>query len=147
MKKEEVPQDTDNLNEGKLAKLYYATDEKGHYEKLNSIGWEAETVVMRQAWDVVHENIEDAREKVLKGDASPVLFYKEQNIMTYEIIAGYVGTLSFIVWLHTKPFFFKRLSSKTLDKYAFAFRITREELMDITKFKDPRTGATENNNA
>jgi len=58
-----------------------------------------------------------------------------------------VGTLSFIVWLHTKPFFFKQLSSKTLDKYAFAFRITREELMDITKFKDPRTAATENHNA
>lgn len=146
MKKEEVPQDTDNLNEGKLAKLYYATDEKGHYEKLNSIGWEAETVVMRQAWDVVNENIEAARAKVLKGEASPVLFYKEQNIMSYEIVAGYVGTLSIVVWMHTKPFFFNRLSSKMLDKYAFAFRITHEELMDITKFKDTRTAVVKPKN-
>jgi len=131
MKKEEVPQDTDNLNEGKLTKLYYATDDKGHYETQNSIGSETETEVSRQAWEVVHEAVEDARQKVIQGEASPILYFKEKNIMTYSIVAGYVGTLSFIVWVHTKPFFFKRLSKKTLEKYAFAFRISVEELVNF----------------
>lgn len=132
MRKDEVPQDTDNLNEGKLTKLYYATDETGHYDKQNSIGNEVETVVMRQAWEVVHEQIEAAKQQVLSGKASPILYFKEKNIMTYDIVAGYVGSMSFVVWLHTKPFFFKLLSPKKIAKYAFAFRI---ESSDLTDFK------------
>jgi hypothetical protein len=32
MREEQVPQDEENLNEGKLAKLYYATDSDGLYK-------------------------------------------------------------------------------------------------------------------
>jgi hypothetical protein len=135
MNKEQVPQDKENLNEGKLAKLYYATDDKGHYVKVNSIGWEPETVAMQQAWDVVNHEVEDAREKVIKGKASPILYYLKKNIMTPGLVASYVGTLSLIVSLHCRPFFFKRLSKKTLEKYAFTFRITVAELTDIERLK------------
>ena len=135
MNKEQVPQDEENLNEGKLAKLYYATDDKGHYVKVNSIGWEPETVAMQQAWDVVNSEVEDAREKVIKGQASPLLYYLKKNIMTTSLVASYVGTLSLIVRLHCRPFFFKRLSKKTLEKYAFTFRITVVELTDIERLK------------
>jgi hypothetical protein len=135
MKQEQVPQDEENLNEGKLAKLYYATDEKGHYVKVNSIGWEPETVAMQQAWEVVHGEVEEARQKVLAGQASPILYFMKKNIMNISMVAGYVGTLSLMVKLHMRPFFFKRLSRKTLEKYAFTFRITVEELSDIEKLK------------
>jgi len=135
MNKEQVPQDEENLNEGKLAKLYYATDDKGHYVKVNSIGWEPETVAMQQAWDVVNDDVEDAREKVIKGQASPILYYLKKNIMTPSLVASYVGTLSLIVKLHCRPFFFKRLSKKTLEKYAYTFRISVSELTDIERLK------------
>ena len=135
MNKEQVPQDEENLNEGKLAKLYYATDDKGHYVKVNSIGWEPETVAMQQAWDVVNHEVEDAREKVIKGQASPVLYYLKKNIMTPALVASYVGTLSLVVRLHCRPFFFNRLSKKTLEKYAFTFRISVAELTDIERLK------------
>jgi hypothetical protein len=135
MNKEQVPQDEENLNEGKLAKLYYATDDKGHYVKVNSIGWEPETVAMQQAWEVVNSEVEDAREKVIKGQASPILYYLKKNIMTAGLVASYVGTLSLIVRLHCRPFFFRRLSKKTLEKYAFTFRITVAELTDIERLK------------
>lgn len=135
MNKEQVPQDEENLNEGKLAKLYYATDDKGHYVKVNSIGWEPETVAMQQAWDVVNNDVEDAREKVIKGKASPLLYYLKKNIMTASLVASYVGTLSLIVKLHCRPFFFKRLSKKTLEKYAYTFRISVSELTDIERLK------------
>jgi hypothetical protein len=136
MQQDEVPQDKKNLNEGKLAKLYYATDSNGHYTKVNSIGWEPETVAMEQAWDVVHAEVEAARQKVLAGKASPVLYYLKKNIMNVPMVAGYVGTLSVIVRLHLFPFFFKRLSRKTLEKYAYTFRITVEELVDIEQLKN-----------
>jgi hypothetical protein len=135
MNKEQVPQDEENLNEGKLAKLYYATDEKGHYVKVNSIGWEPETVAMQQAWDVVNTDVEDARQKVIRGEASPILYYLKKNIMTTGLLASYVGKLSLIVNLHCKPFFFKRMSRKTLEKYAYTFRISVEELTDIERLK------------
>ena len=135
MNKEQVPQDEENLNEGKLAKLYYATDDKGHYVKVNSIGWEPETVAMQQAWDVVNNDVEDARERVIKGKASPLLYYLKKNIMTPGLVASYVGTLSLIVKLHCRPFFFKRLSKKTLEKYAYTFRISVAELTDIERLK------------
>ena len=135
MQQDQVPQDEKNLNEGKLAKLYYATDEKGHYTKVNSIGWEPETVAMEQAWDVVHAEVEAARQKVIAGKASPILYWLKKNIMNVPMVAGYVGTFSPIVRLHMIPFFFFKLSRKTLEKYAYTFRITVEELLDVEKLK------------
>lgn len=135
MEKDQVPQDQVNLNEGKLAKLYYATDEKGHYVKVNSIGWEPETVAMQQAWEVVNDEVEEARQKVLSGKASPLLYYIKKNIMTTSMVASYISSFGFIVKLHCKPFFFKRLSRKTLEKYAYTFRISVEALTDIEHIK------------
>lgn len=135
MKQDQVPQDKENLNEGKLAKLYYATDDAGHYVKVNSIGWEPETVAMQQAWEEVNQDVEDARLKVIAGKASPVLYYLKKDIMTVSMVAGYVGTFSWIVRLHMLPSFFKRLSRKTLEKYAFTFRISVEELTNIEHLK------------
>lgn len=135
MQQDEVPQDEKNLNEGKLAKLYYATDAKGHYTKVNSIGWEPETVAMEQAWDIVHAEVEAARQKVIAGIASPVLYFLKKNIMNVPMVAGYMGTLSIVVRLHMVPFFFNKLSRKTLERYAYTFRITVEELLDIEKLR------------
>src|SRR5690606_24657738 len=102
MEKDQVPQDQENLNEGKLAKLYYATDEKGQYVKVNSIGWEPETVAMQQAWDVVNDEVEEARQKVLSGKASPLLYYIKKNIMTTSMVASYISSFGFMVKLHCK---------------------------------------------
>lgn len=135
MEKDQVPQDQENLNEGKLAKLYYATDDKGHYVKVNSIGWEPETVAMQQAWDVVYDEVEEARKKVLEGKASPLLYHIKKNIMTPSLVASYASTFGFIVKLHCYPYFFKRLSRKMLEKYAYTFRISVEELTDIDLLK------------
>jgi hypothetical protein len=138
MEKDQVPQDQENLNEGKLAKLYYATDNDGHYVKVNSIGWEPETVAMQQAWDVVNDDVEQARKKVLEGKASPLLYYIKKNIMTHSMVASYASTFGFIVRLHCHPFFFKRLSRKKLEKYAYTFRITVEELINTDLLRNDR---------
>jgi hypothetical protein len=135
MNKEQVPQDQENLNEGKLAKLYYATDEQGHYVKVNSIGWEPETVAMQQAWDVVHGEVQEALRKIRAGSASPLLYYIKKNIMTPSLVASYAGTFGILVKLHCRPFFFRRLRRKTLEKYAYTFRITVDELIDAERLK------------
>ena len=80
--------------------------------------------------------VEEARLKVIEGKASPVLYFMKKYIMNVSILSVYIGTLGIIVRLHMQPFFFKKLSRKTLEKYAYAFRITVEELTDIDKLKE-----------
>ena len=64
MKKEEVPQDDANMLEGKFRVVKYALNEKGEYEKVPSVGWEPENTALEQAWDVINERVETARQAV-----------------------------------------------------------------------------------
>jgi hypothetical protein len=137
MKKEEVPQDDADMLQGKFKKLMYATDGSEHYTEIGSVGWEAENVVLQQAWEEIDQKIEDARMQVLHGEASILLYHMEKNLMDPYILAGYVDTFPFMVKLHMKPFFFKRLSKSTLNKYAYAFRMSVKDMIDIEKIKKP----------
>ena len=90
---------------------------------------------MQQAWDVVYDEVEEARKKVLEGKASPLLYHIRKNIMTHAMVASYASSFAFIVKLHCYPYFFNKLSQKTLEKYAYTFRITVEELTNIDLLK------------
>lgn len=136
MRKEEVPQDDENMLQGKFKKLMYATD-GNEYTGIGSVGWEAENVVNQQAWEEIQEKVEDARKKVISGEASILLYHMEKNMMDTSMLAGYVGALPFMVKLHMKPFFFSKLGNKTLEKYADAFRISLAEMLDLEKIKKP----------
>ncbi len=131
MEKDNVPQDDNNVLEGKLKVLKYATEKDGTYTKVKTVGWEPENIVLSQAWDEINERVSEVRSKVQLGKLSPIAFHKEKQMLETKMLAGYTGYPAFVVWLHLKPWFFKRLSEKQLDKYARAFRITREELLSI----------------
>ena len=135
VREEQVPQDDANLLQGKFKKLYYATDGSERYKEVGSVGWEAENVVLEQAWQDIHESIETARAKVISGEASPILYYMEKQLMNPDILAGHIGWPAFIMRLHLRPFFFDKLSKKTLEKYAYAFRIPVADLTDLNKIK------------
>ena len=139
MKKEEVPQDDENMLQGKFKKLMYATDGTEHYTEIGSVGWEAENVVLQQAWDEIDEKVEDARAKVLSGEASILLYHMEKNLMDPSILSGYVDSMPFMVKLHMKPFFFKMIGGNTLEKYAYAFRMPLDDMLDIKKIKKANT--------
>ena len=81
------------------------------------------------------DEVEEARQKVLAGKASPLLYYIKKNIMTPALVASYASTFGFMVRLHCYPYFFNKLSRKMLEKYAYTFRITVEELTDIDRLK------------
>lgn len=130
MRKDQVPQDDENLLEGKFKKLMYATDGTEHYTEIGSSGWEAENVVLKQAWEEINDRTESARRKVLSGKASSLYYYMEKNLMDPSMLGAYVGLPAFIVRLHMKPFFFSKLGKKTLEKYAYAFRIPVEDITE-----------------
>jgi hypothetical protein len=46
MKKKDVPQDDENLFEGKFKVVKYALDDDGNYGTVGSSGWEPENTVL-----------------------------------------------------------------------------------------------------
>jgi hypothetical protein len=127
MKKEEIPQD-----EGALTKvtreLTYAVDESGKYTTELSAGWEVKAKALDVAWDDVEKRIADAKEKVIKGEASPLLYYMEFKLMDPGIVASYTGFWKWQVKRHLKPAVFKKLSDKKLQAYAAIFEIPVDKL-------------------
>lgn len=132
MKQEEVPQDGNGLTEGKFTQLFYAVNKEGEYVQVPSIGWEPENVAMAQAWDEIHEKTAATRQQVLDGKLSPIAYYMEKELMTVEIVAGYVGKFQWQVKRHLKPSVFKTLSDDLLHKYAATFKIS---VADLKQFK------------
>jgi hypothetical protein len=133
MKKEELPQDKKIIHgeDNTLRKVLYVTDESGNYESAQSDGWEAENFALTQAWEDIDEHIAETREKVKKGEVSPIAYYMLKNLMDIPILASYMGKWKWVVKRHLKPSVFKKLDKKTLERYASVFNITVDEL---TKF-------------
>ncbi len=127
MKKEDIPQDGGALT--KLTKeVVYAVDQAGNYMAELSSGWEVKANALDVAWKDIEQRVEEARQKVLRNEASPILFFIELRLMDTGIVAAYTGFWKWTVKRHLKPSAFKKLSEKKLKKYAEAFNISVEEL-------------------
>lgn len=134
MKVTEVPQDGLNYKDrDKLKKLMYATDKDGKYTGVASVGWEAENAATQQAWDEVHESLQETEAQVRAGDVSPVAYFMQRSLMDVALLARYVGKWQWTVRRHMKPGVFARLSDATLAAYARIFNITVEELKNFGK--------------
>lgn len=132
MKKNEVPQDKSNLASANFRELCYAVDEDGQYTTENSTGWEPKTVALNNAIDEINERIANAKNRVLAGKTSPIEYYMELHKMDVGILASYVGFWQWKVKRHFKPSIFKKLSEKTLNKYAETFNVSVEELKSMS---------------
>jgi len=131
MKKDEVPQDLGAL--GKITKeLCYATDSAGKYVAEQSTGWDVKSKALDVAWEDIQKRIAAAKQKVLNGEASPLLFFMEYRLMDTGILAGYTGFWQWQVKRHLKPGVFKYLSAQKLQKYADAFNVKVDDLKTMT---------------
>ena len=138
MKAKEVPQDDENILEGKFKDPIYTLDENGNYTTSYSVGWEVKNEVLKNAWGAINEKVEEARRKVLNGTASPILYYMEKTIMDTSLLAKYTGFFFFSVKKHLKPKGFNKLDDEALVKYADIFDLTVEELKDIERIKNDK---------
>ena len=135
MKKEEIPQDDGALN--KLTKeVVYAVDSSGNYTTDLSTGWEVKATALDVAWKDIEKRIEDARQKVLNNQASPVLYFMELRLMDIGIVSAYTGFWKWTIKQHLKPAVFKNLPVKKLQRYADVFNVTVEELKTMKVNED-----------
>jgi hypothetical protein len=131
MKKENVPQDMSSL--GKITKeVCYATDSSGKYVTELSSGWDVKINALDVAWKDIEERTAKAKQQVLKGGASPLLFFMEYRLMDLSILSDYTGFWKWQIKRHLKPAVFNNLSDKKLQKYAGAFNVKVEDLKTMT---------------
>ena len=129
MKKEEVPQDDDNILEGKTKLIEYAVDEEGNYVKIPSVGWEPKNIALKQAWNIIDEKINAVKEEVRAGRKSPIAYFMEKNLMDAGLLAMHTGYFKCTIKRHCKLRVFKKLSKAVLEKYAYVFNIAIEDLI------------------
>jgi phage-related protein len=135
MKKEEIPQDDGALN--KLTKeVVYAVDSSGNYITELSTGWEVKATALDVAWKDIEQRIQNARQKVVNNEASPLLYFIELRLMDIGILAAYTGFWKWTIKQHLKPSVFKKLSNKKLQQYADTFNVTVEELKTMNVHED-----------
>ncbi|MEO8884560.1 MAG: hypothetical protein ABI367_00760 [Mucilaginibacter sp.] len=130
MKKEDVPQDVSAL--GKITKeVCYATDSEGKYVTELSKGWDVKITALDKAWEDIDVRIANAKQKVLNGEASPLLFFIEQGIMDISLLADYTGFWKWQIKCHLKPGVFKNLADKKLQRYAEVFNVSVDDLKNM----------------
>ncbi|TSA26814.1 MAG: hypothetical protein D4R67_07110 [Bacteroidetes bacterium] len=117
---------------GHYRELFYSYDKDGNYKKQVRFHDDSDKIFIEQFWDVQNNRIQEAKEQVLSGIKSPVYYYMKKNLMDLMTLSSQATISLWRVKRHLKPGIFKRLSEKTLAKYAGAFNITIEELQNIS---------------
>ena len=128
MKKSDVPQDKSNFKD-----LYYAVDDNGNYTTATSTGWDPKKIASDNAMQEIKERTERAKARVINGETSPIEYFMEMHKMDLSILSSYAGIWKWRVKRHFRPSIFKKLSQRTLKKYADAFDISIDQLKTITK--------------
>lgn len=128
MKKCQVPQDKGSLASKNVTELYYVLDEEGNYTTARSAGWEVKTLAINESIRLIEERVADTKRRVLSGELSPIAYYMELNRMDVPLLASYVGIHRFFVKRHFNPKRFRKLSARTLARYAKVFEIKPEQL-------------------
>jgi hypothetical protein len=120
-----------NKQYGQYRELFYSYGTNGSFEKHVGFHGESDRVTLQQAWDLFNDRIEEAREKVKSGMASPILYYMEKTLVTPLDLSMHTGIMLWRVKRHLKPKVFKRLNEKTLKKYAEVFNVTLGQLSNV----------------
>jgi hypothetical protein len=96
--------------------------QKVHYQDPNN------QVIIKQSWDAAEQRLEDVKQKVIIGKASPVAYYMEKILMEVPMLAAYMEISKWRVRRHLKSRVFKKLKPEILAKYALVFEIPVEQL-------------------
>lgn len=127
MQDSEVPQEG-NSTLGGHRKAMYARGADGKLHIVQSAGWEVEEIVTKQAVDDLLRLTEDARQRVLAGQTSPLEYHMYRVRMDVPLLAQASGIWQWRIRRHFRPAIFARLSPALLATYADAMGLSVEQL-------------------
>lgn len=123
----EVPQEG-NSTLGGHRKAMYARGADGKLHIVQSAGWEVEEIVTKQAVDDLLRLTEEARQRVLAGQTSPLEYHMYRVRMDVPLLAQASGIWQWRIRRHFRPAVFAGLSASLLATYADAMGMTVEQL-------------------
>ena len=108
--------------------FYHFDKEKGYTQQVDYQNPNNQ-VIIKQSWDAAEERLEQMKQLVVIGKASPIAYYMEKILMQVPMLAAYMEMPKWRVKRHLKYKVFKKLKPEILVKYAEIFGIPVEELM------------------
>ena len=123
----EVPQEG-NSTLGGHRKAMYARGTDGKLHIVQSAGWEVEEIVTKQAVDDLLRLTENARQRVLAGQTSPLEYHMYRVRMDVPLLSQASGIWQWRIRRHFRPAVFAGLSVSLLATYADAMGMTVEQL-------------------
>ena len=123
----EVPQEG-NSTLGGHRKAMYARGTDGKLHIVQSAGWEVEEIVTKQAVDDLLRLTEDARQRALAGQTSPLEYHMYRVRMDVPLLAQASGIWQWRIRRHFRPAIFAGLSASLLATYADAMGMAVEQL-------------------
>lgn len=127
MRDSEVPQEG-NSTLGGHRKALYARGEDGKLHIVQSAGWEVEEIVTKQAVDDLLRLTENARQRVLAGQTSPLEYHMYRVRMDVPLLSQASGIWQWRIRRHFRPAVFAGLSASLLTTYADAMGMTVDQL-------------------
>lgn len=123
----EVPQEG-NSTLGGHRKAMYARGADGKLHIVQSAGWEVEEIVTKQAVDDLLRLTENARQRVLAGQTSPLEYHMYRVRMDVPLLSQASGIWQWRIRRHFRPAIFAGLSASLLTTYADAMGMTVDQL-------------------
>jgi hypothetical protein len=115
--------------------LFYRFDpEKGYVQQVDYQD-AGNQVIIRQSWDAAENRISDTARMVIAGKVSPIAYHMERILMEVPMLAAYMGISPWRVRLHMRPWFFRRINRKMIEKYAGIFQLSSDKLTNIDTIK------------
>lgn len=123
----DVPQEG-NRTLGSHRKALYAKDASGKMVIVPSRGSEVDETVTLQAVHRMTALTDDAKQRVLAGQSSPLEYWMCARRMDVPLLSQISGLWQWRIRRHFNPQRFKRLSPSVLDRYAEALGLSVAQL-------------------
>jgi hypothetical protein len=127
LEKEEKDEDIIYRNNREL--FYFFDKEKNCYTRKVDYQYQANQVIIKQGWDALEDRILEIRDRVIRGELSPLAYFMEKCQMEVPMLADYAGFRKWSVKRHLKPKHFRKLPKEKLEKYASVLDVTIDQLV------------------
>jgi hypothetical protein len=130
MRPDEVPEENAPVLGG-VRKVVYVVDQDGHYRVAQSGGMEAEVTVTEAAVAWFARLAEDARQRALRGETSPLEYHMFRLRMDPPTLAQATGLWRWRVQRHLTAKGFARLSPRLLERYSEAMGLSIAQIQSL----------------
>lgn len=112
-----------------LPTVSYVADNSGRPTLTPGFVWQPVAEANRQAWEEIERRVAASRAQAIAGRVSCLHYYMTANQMDAGLLAAYTGQSRWRVWLHLRPWGFRRLGRETLEIYAQLFQVGALDLL------------------